>query len=133
LTLANLERSRDAKPRVLTRETGKDSRVAKRRAMCAGFGGAQMKWMPLLLAALLPSVLSAGVTVITSPATVETYVGKASDAMQNGDYITAWAFFECALMVSPSSSEAIFGLSVARAGVQIEAGRPSAFLGLAVY
>lgn len=100
------------------RETGKDSRVTRR--LSGGNPGQveevlRMKLIPLILVVLLPSVMLASVTVSTSPASVDNYISIARDAMDNGDYVTAFAIYECALRRDPHSSEALAGRLMARA------------------
>ena len=73
-----------------------------------------MKWTPVFLLALLPSVLLAGVTVASSPASTEVYLMSAWKAMEDGDYVAAWALYECALERNPHSPEALAGYSAAR-------------------
>ncbi len=77
-----------------------------------------MKWIPLLMVALLPSVLLAGVIVSTSPASVDTFVSIAREAMDDGNYVTAFALYECALRRDPHSSAALAGRMVARAQME---------------
>lgn len=74
-----------------------------------------MRWIPLVMVALLPSVLLAGVTLSTSPATTDSFVSIAREAMEDGDYVTAFALYECALRRDPHSSEALAGRLAARA------------------
>ena len=74
-----------------------------------------MRWIPLLMVALLPSVLLASVTVSTSPANVDTFVTIARESMEDGEYVTAFALYECALRRDPHSSEALAGRLAARA------------------
>ncbi|MCK4504957.1 MAG: hypothetical protein KAW14_05025 [Candidatus Aegiribacteria sp.] len=73
-----------------------------------------MRWIPILMVALLPSVMLAGVTVSTSPANVDTFVIIAREAMDDGNYVTAFALYECALRRDPHSSAALAGRLVAR-------------------
>jgi hypothetical protein len=68
-----------------------------------------MKWIPLIVIALLPSVLLAGVTVASEPASVEVYLIAAWQAMEDGDYVAAWALYEQALERDPHSPEALAG------------------------
>lgn len=73
-----------------------------------------MKWMPLLMVALLPSVMLAGVIVSSVPANSDSFISFARDAMENEDYVTAFALYECALRRDPQSSEALAGRLMAR-------------------
>lgn len=77
-----------------------------------------MRWIPLLLVALLPSVLLASVTVSTSPANVDTFVTIAREAMDDENYVTAFALYECALRRDPHSSAALAGRLAARAHME---------------
>lgn len=77
-----------------------------------------MRWIPLILVALLPSVLLAGVIVSTSPANVDTFVTIAREAMDDGNYVTAFALYECALRRDPHSSAALAGRLAARARME---------------
>ncbi|MCK4671715.1 MAG: hypothetical protein KAT47_04165 [Candidatus Aegiribacteria sp.] len=77
-----------------------------------------MRWIPLLMVALLPSVLLAGVTVSTSPANVDTFVTIAREAMEDENYVTAFALYECALRRDPHSSAALAGRLAARAHME---------------
>ncbi len=77
-----------------------------------------MRWIPLLMVALLPSVLLASVTVSTSIANADTFVTIARDAMDDGDYVTAFALYECALRREPHSSAALAGRLAARAHLE---------------
>jgi len=74
-----------------------------------------MKWIPLLLVTLLPSVLLGSVTVTSAPASCEVFVSTAREAMDAGDYVTAWVLYECALRRDPHSPEALAGRLAARA------------------
>ena len=73
-----------------------------------------MKWIPVIVIALLPSVLLAGVTVASEPASVEVYLIAAWKAMEEGDYVAAWALYEYALERNPHSPEAMAGCTAAR-------------------
>jgi hypothetical protein len=77
-------------------------------------GGARMKWIPVTVILLLPSVLLAGVTVASEPASVEVYLIAAWKAMEDGDYVSAWALYELALERNPHSPEARAGCNAAR-------------------
>lgn len=77
-----------------------------------------MKWIPLLMVTLLPSVLFAGVVVTSAPATPENLVVVARASMEEGDYVTAWALYECALRRDPHSPEALAGRLAARAELE---------------
>lgn len=68
-----------------------------------------MKCIPLVLVALLPMVLFAGVTVESSPANAQTFVSIARVALDDGEFFTAWALYECALRRDPRSPEALAG------------------------
>jgi len=74
-----------------------------------------MRLIPLILVALLPSVMLASVTLSSCPADVDNFVSIARDAMDDGNYITAFALYECALRRDPHSSEALAGRLMARA------------------
>ena len=74
-----------------------------------------MRLIPLILVALLPSVMLASVTLSSCPADVDNFVSIARDAMDVGNYITAFALYECALRRDPHSSEALAGRLMARA------------------
>ncbi len=74
-----------------------------------------MKLLPLVLVALLPSVMLASVTVSYIPASVDNYISLAKEDMESGDYVTAFALYECALRRDPHSSEALAGRLMARA------------------
>jgi hypothetical protein len=74
-----------------------------------------MKWIPLVLVTLLPSVLFGYVTVTSSPASADSFVSIARDAMDDGDFVTAWVLYECALRRDPHSPEALAGRLAARA------------------
>jgi len=74
-----------------------------------------MKCVLLMLVALLPTVLFAGVTVESSPANVDGFVSVAREALDTGDYVTAWALYECALRRDPHSPQALAGRLAARA------------------
>jgi hypothetical protein len=73
-----------------------------------------MKWTPILVIALLPSVLLAGVTITSTPSSVEVYLIAAWDEMEDGDYVSAWALYEYALERNPHSPEAMAGCIAAR-------------------
>ncbi len=73
-----------------------------------------MKWIPVIVIALLPSVLLAGVTISSEPASVEVYLIAAWSAMEDGDYVAAWALYEYALERNPHSPEAWAGCTAAR-------------------
>ena len=73
-----------------------------------------MKWIPFAVIALLPSVLLAGVTVTSEPSSVEVYLIAAWNAMEEGDYVAAWALYEYALERNPHSPEALAGFTAAR-------------------
>jgi len=99
------------------RETGKDSRVTRRLR-----GETQrieevlkMRLIPLILVALLPSVMLASVTVSSCPADAECFVSIAREAMVDGNYVTAFAMYECALRRDPRSLEALAGRLMAMA------------------
>jgi cytochrome c-type biogenesis protein CcmH/NrfG len=74
-----------------------------------------MRLIPIILVALLPSVILASVTLSSCPANVDNYVSIAREAMDDGNYITAFALYECALRRDPHSLEALAGRFVARA------------------
>ena len=57
----------------------------------------------------------ASVTVSTCPADVDNFVSIAGEAMVDGDYVTAFALYECALRRDPHSSEALAGRLMAMA------------------
>ena len=73
-----------------------------------------MKWIPLIVIALLPSVLLAGVTITSEPASVEVYLIAAWRAMDDGDYVAAWALYEYAQERDPHSPEAMAGCAAAQ-------------------
>ncbi len=73
-----------------------------------------MRWVPLLMVALLPSVLLAGVTITSAPANADSFISIAWQAMHDGDYVTAYALFDCALRRAPLSLEALAGRLLAR-------------------
>jgi hypothetical protein len=77
-----------------------------------------MKWIPVLVIALLPSVLLAGVTVASEPASTEVYLIAAYRAMEDGDYVAAWALYEYALERNPHSPEALAGCIAARCALE---------------
>ena len=70
----------------------------------------------------------ASVTISSCPASVDNYVSIAREAMDDGNYVTAFALYECALRRDPHSSEALAGRLMARAfmeecsAMQIRAG-----------
>ena len=74
-----------------------------------------MKWIPLLLVALLPTVLFGYTTVSSDPASADTFVSVARELMDDGDFVTAWVLYECALRRDPHSPEALAGRLAARA------------------
>jgi hypothetical protein len=74
-----------------------------------------MKWIPLVLVALLPSVLLGFVTVTSAPASADAFVSIARESMDAGDFVTAWVLYECALRRDPHSPEALAGRLAARA------------------
>ncbi len=74
-----------------------------------------MRLIPLILVALLPSVMLAGVTVSSCPADVDSFVSIARVAMVDGDYVTGYAMYECALRRDPLSLEALVGRLMAMA------------------
>jgi len=74
-----------------------------------------MKFLPLILVALLPSVMLASVIVSSVPASVENYLSMAREALEDGNYITAFALYECVLRRDPHSLEAFAGSLIARA------------------
>jgi cytochrome c-type biogenesis protein CcmH/NrfG len=57
----------------------------------------------------------ASVTVSSCPADAESFVSIAREAMVDGDYVTAFALYECALRRDPHSLEAIAGRFMAMA------------------
>ena len=77
-----------------------------------------MRLIPIILVALLPSVMLASVTISSCPASVDNYVSIAREAMDNGNYVTAFALYECALRRDPHSSEALAGRLIARASME---------------
>lgn len=74
-----------------------------------------MKYIPLVLVMLLPSVMLASVSVSSTPADADGFINVAQEAMQNGDYVAAFALYECALRRDPHSSKARIGSLMARA------------------
>lgn len=73
-----------------------------------------MRWISFLMIALLPSVLIAGVTISSVPANADSFTGMAWESMRDGDYVTAFALFDCALRRAPLSLEAFAGKMLAR-------------------
>ena len=57
----------------------------------------------------------ASVTVSSCPADVDSFVNIAREAMVDGDYVTAFALYECALRRDPLSLEAFAGRFMAMA------------------
>ncbi len=57
----------------------------------------------------------AGVTVSSCTADVDSFISIAREAMEDGNYVTAFALYECALRREPHSSEALAGCLMARA------------------
>ncbi len=57
----------------------------------------------------------ASVTLSTTPADVDSFVNIAREAIEDGNYVTAFALYECALRRDPHSSEALAGRLMARA------------------
>lgn len=57
----------------------------------------------------------AGVAVSSCPADVDSFVSIAREAMEDGNYVAAFALYECALRREPHSSEALAGRLMARA------------------
>ena len=74
-----------------------------------------MRLIPIILVALLPSVMLASVTLSSCPADVDNFVSIARDAMEDGNYVTAFVLYEFALRRDPDSSEALKGSLMARA------------------
>lgn len=74
-----------------------------------------MKMIPLIMVALLPSVLLAGVIVSSAPANADSFMEMAWRAMGDADYLTAYALFDCALRRVPLSLEANAGRALAEA------------------
>jgi len=74
-----------------------------------------MKYVPLVLVLLLPSVMLASVSVSSTSADADGFISVAEEAMSDGDYVAAFALFECALRRDPHSSEARIGSLMARA------------------
>jgi hypothetical protein len=56
----------------------------------------------------------AGVTITSAPANAGSFISIAWQAMDDGDYVTAYALFDCALRRAPLSLEAIAGRLLAR-------------------
>ena len=77
-----------------------------------------MKFMPFILVVLLPSVMLASVVVSSAPASVDNYLSMAREALEDGNYITAFALYECALQRDPHSLEAFAGRLIARASMK---------------
>ncbi len=75
----------------------------------------RMRLIPIILVVLLPSVMLASVTVSTCTADVDSFISIAREAMKDGNYIIAFALYECALRRDPHSSEALAGRLMARA------------------
>ncbi len=57
----------------------------------------------------------ASVTLSSCPADVDSFISIAREAMEDGNYVTAFALYECALRRDPHSSEALAGRLMARA------------------
>ena len=74
-----------------------------------------MRLIPIILVALLPSVLLASVIVSSCPADAESFISIAKEAMVDGNYVTAFALYECALQRDPHSIEALEGRLMAMA------------------
>lgn len=74
-----------------------------------------MKLIPLIVVALLPSVLLAGVIESSVPADADSFIRMAWQAMGDSDYLTAYALFDCALRRVPLSLEALAGRALAEA------------------
>ena len=101
-------------------EAGKPGRTAGLPDVCKGKPGQieevlKMRLIPLILVALLPSVMLASVTVSSCAADVDSFVSIAGEAMMEGNYVTAFALYECALRRDPYSSEALVGRLMAMA------------------
>ena len=57
----------------------------------------------------------ASVTVSSCPADVDSFVSIAREAMMDGNYVTAFAMYDCALRRDPLSLEALAGRLMAMA------------------
>jgi Tfp pilus assembly protein PilF len=68
-----------------------------------------MKRLAILMVVLLPMVLSAAVTETVVPATSESFVSFAKEALDAGDHEAAFLLFERALEMNPRSREALGG------------------------
>jgi hypothetical protein len=56
----------------------------------------------------------ASVTISTTPADSDSFISIAWSAMDDGDYVAAFALFDCALRRAPHSLEAFAGRLLAR-------------------